>query len=103
MELSASNFLSGIVNCLKAIKLKKICFFFGKHAFGFVLSIILLELILGGVIFYRYAFLAEEAEPEIGSNHLKFKESVYRGILKEWEQREVKFQESFEQNLQSPF
>ena len=103
MELDSAKILSGIVNPLRAIKIKKICFFFGKHAFGLILSIILLELILGGTIFYKYGFLAEKAEPKIGSNNFKFRESAYQEILKEWEQREVKFQEFFGQDIQSPF
>jgi len=102
MELDSAKILSGIVSSLRAIKIKKICLFFGKHAFGLILNIILLELILGGIIFYKYAFSAEKAEPEI-SNNFKFKENSYQEILKEWEQREAKFQEHFGQNLKSPF
>jgi hypothetical protein len=103
MELDSAKILSGIVNSLRAIKIKKICFFFGKHAFGLILSIILLELILGGIIFYKYAFLAEKTEPGISANNFKFKENSYQEILKEWEQRDIKFQENFGQDIQSPF
>jgi len=103
MELDFTKILSGIVNSLRAIKIKKICFFFGNHAFGLILSIIFIELILGGLIFYKYAFLAEKAEPEIGSNNFEFKENYYQEILKEWEQRDIKFQEQFGQNIKSPF
>lgn len=84
-------------------KLRKIIWFLGEHAFGLILSIVLLELLLGGFIFYKCAFLAEKAEPEIGSDNFEFKESAYQEILKEWEQREIKFQEAFGQNLKSPF
>jgi hypothetical protein len=103
MELDFAKILSGVVNSLKAIKIKKIGFFFGKHAFGFILNIILLELILGGIILYKYAFLSEKANTEIDSNAFKFKENSYQEILKEWEQREIKFQEYFGQDLKSPF
>ncbi|OGZ62894.1 MAG: hypothetical protein A2998_00745 [Candidatus Staskawiczbacteria bacterium RIFCSPLOWO2_01_FULL_37_25b] len=87
-----------------AVKLKKVCLFLGKHAFFFILFMILLELIFGGFLYYNYAFLAEKEKPENGNNYFKFEDSAYQEILKEWEKREIELQEPVRaENYKNPF
>ena len=83
------------------IKLNKIKNFFeklpetlGERAFLSSLGLLLLSLILGGLIFYQYAILAEKKEPEISKKPLQFNEKNYQEILRVWQEKEKRFQEA---------
>ena len=80
---------------------KKIKEFFGKlprilgeHHFLTLLAFILLALILGGLTFYQYSFLAERTEPEVWEKPLHFHEKTFQEILKIWENRQKRFEEA---------
>ncbi len=69
------------------IFLKKLPRMLGEHAFIFFLTIILLELILGGLLFYKYNILAEKVRPKVVEKPLQFEEKVYKQVLNEWAER----------------
>lgn len=86
---------------LKQIKLSQITEFFkplprlmGEHAFPTLLVLIFFALLSGGLLFYKYGFLAEKAKPEARIQPLQFQEDVYQNVLKEWARREKRFQDA---------
>ena len=101
MRLDFHKLLTYIV--LRVNKTKKIFWILGMHAFLVIVIIVLLELFLGGFLFYRYVFLAERKEPEIVDHSFQFKEGAYQEILDQWDQRDLRLQESLEKEYQSPF
>jgi len=104
MDFNSAKLLAQIKSIFGAVKPKKISLFLGKHAFLLFLFIIVTELILGGFLYYKYAFLAEKEKPEIGNNYFQFEDSAYQEILKEWEKRNVESQEfSKVEKYKSPF
>jgi hypothetical protein len=91
-------------------KTKKINVFFkkvpkilGEHAFLSFLGLLILALILGSAVFYKYSFLAGEEEPESTEKPLKFKEKTYQEILKIWGKREKRFEEADSKEYPDPF
>ena len=62
-----------------------------ENAFRSFMILVCLALIFGCVLFYKYSVLAEKKEPEVFKKPIEFKENIFENILKEWENREVKF------------
>lgn len=69
-------------------KIKKIIWALGLRAFSLILFFILIDLIFGGFIFYKYVFLAQKEEPKAAENILKFDKKSYQGVLSELQARE---------------
>lgn len=83
------------------IKFSKIKGFFKKlprilaeYSFLTVLSLIFLALILGGIIFYKYNVLIEKTQPEIFEKPLHFDEKTYQAVLRVWQERQKRFEET---------
>jgi len=74
--------------------LKKIFWKIGENPLPAFFILLTLALFIGCLIFYQYSFLAEKKEPQIIEKPLQFKEDLYQKILKEWETRQRKFEES---------
>lgn len=64
---------------------KKIVWSLGLYAFWVILFLILIDFVLGGIVFYKYVFLAENEEPGGAKNVIKFDETTYQEVLKELE------------------
>ena len=62
-------------------KAKKLFWLLGLHAFSLILLLILIDLIIGGVIFYNYVFLAEQEVPKVTSTIIKFDDKSYQDVL----------------------
>jgi len=77
--------------------------FLGEHFFFSFLLIFFLTLILGGLIFYQYVFLAEKKEPNILERTIFFNEEAYEKVLEEWGSREKKIQEIDSGQYSNPF
>lgn len=91
-------------------KTKKIKDFFGKlpgilgeHQFIIALILIFFALILGGLSFYKFGVLAERKEPQILEKPLHFNEKAFQEILKIWEDRQKKFEETNLKEYPDPF
>ena len=84
-------------------KIKKIPWILGSYAFSIILILILLDLILGEFLLYKYVILVEIEKPKIVGNTLKFEYSAYQKVLEEWQTREQKFKESTAEKYSSPF
>jgi len=75
----------------------------GEHSFLAFCGLLLIALLLGEFIFYKYSFLAEEEKPETPGKPLKFKEKTYQEVLKAWQGREKEFKEIDLKEYQDPF
>jgi len=47
---------------------------------------------LGGVIFYQYSYSVQQKTPEVLEQPLKFDREAYEKVLKEWQERNERFQ-----------
>ena len=84
-------------------RIKRIPWVIGIHAFQCILILILVELMLGGLLFYQYIFLPKNSDPEIATYADKFGERTYQSILKEWKERESFFENIKQENYPDPF
>ena len=84
-------------------KIKKIPWILGSYAFSIILILILLDLILGEFLLYKYAILVKNEEPKVVGNTLRFEYNAYQKVLEEWQTREQKFEESTVEKYSNPF
>lgn len=92
------------------IKIKSITIFLKKttrelaeNAFSAFLVFFLLDLILGGTIFYKYIILAQRVNPQIEEKPFQFKEKSYETILEVWAKKEAKSKEIDTKQYLNPF
>ena len=67
------------------------------------LSLILISLIVGSFVFYRYSVLVEEKESGTVSKSLFLEEEEIREILKIWETRQNNFEQADLKTFPDPF
>ena len=82
--------------------LKKLPRILGEHSSLTFFGFLLIALILGGFVFYQYSFLAEKEKPE-AFQPLKFKEKTYEAILKTWQEKEKRLEETDFKEYPDPF
>ena len=82
---------------------KKIPRVFGENAFFASICFIILSLILGGLIFYKYSILAQKTKIDITEETFKFREKTYQEILIIWQEREEKFNQTDLKQYSDPF
>lgn len=92
------------------LKIKKIKEFFkrlprvlGERVLLTFLGLLLLALLFGGVIFYKYNILVKRVKVQIREESLQFQTKTYQDILKIWQEREKKFQETDFRIYSDPF
>jgi len=92
------------------LKLKKIEVFLKKlpkalaeRAFLTYLGLLVLALVLGSFIFYRYNILAKKTEVQISEKSLKFEEKTYDKVLKIWQEREERLKKADTKEYPNPF
>ena len=92
------------------LKIKKIKEFFkrlprtlGERAFLTFLGLLSIALIFGGIIFYQYNIFVKKTNVEIREQPLQFQTNTYQELLKIWQEREKKFQETDFKEYQDPF
>jgi hypothetical protein len=95
---------------LKKIQLKKFGSFLkklprllGEKAFLTFLGLLILSLILGTFVFYKYSFLIKKIEPQIIERPLKFQEKTYEDVLKSWQEKEERFKKADFKEYPDPF
>lgn len=84
-------------------KAKNALWFLGENAFLFILIFVLLGMLYGEFLFYKYVFLLRIENPEFTFTTIKFQKDVYDSVLKEWQTREDIFNDSSYQNYSDPF
>ena len=72
--------------------IKKIPWILGKHAFMVVLLLIILSIVFGVSVFYKYIYSVKISQPNIADSPSTFKSNIYQEILKDWEARDQKLQ-----------
>lgn len=82
---------------------KKILWFIGEHAFLAILFLILLDVIFGAFLFYKYLSLAETKTVRVNSAYFQFNDNTYQKVLKQQEIRSQKLEESLQKDYPSPF
>lgn len=73
---------------------KKLPEILAGHAFLSVLVIILLEMILGAVLFYKYSMLPEQTEIQAPEDVVQFKQEVYEEVSNKWIEQRRKFEKT---------
>jgi hypothetical protein len=81
---------------------KKAPWFLGQHIFLFVLLLILIDLIVGGIIFYRYAVIQAESMSEVNTN-VKFDSQSYSEVLNKIKARQELFEAPLQDDYKDPF
>mgnify|MGYP001577205517 CR=1 FL=1 len=84
-------------------KIKKIPWILGSNAFSIILIFILLDLILGEFLLYKYVIIVKREGPEIVQSTLKFEYNIYQKVLEEWQTRERKFEDFTVKIYSNPF
>ena len=64
---------------------------------------VLIELITGEFLIYKYIILPQESSPGSKSNPLKFEDSTYQSVLFQWQERGKKFNGQAAEKRSSPF
>ncbi len=82
---------------------KKLPWILGKNFFLASICFIILSLILGSFLFYRYNILAKKVELQITEKPLQFDEKTYQDILKIWQEREERLNEADLREYLNPF
>lgn len=82
---------------------KKILWIIGRRAFAVVLILILIDILLGGFLFYKYIFLAEKEKPNVDGAYFRFDDDSYQKILTQWQSRDQKLKDFLQKNYPSPF
>lgn len=75
----------------------------GDKAFLTFLVFLLMALIFGGIIFYKYNILIKKVQPEIVEKPIQFKEKAYQDVLKTWQGKEERFKETDLKQYPDPF
>ncbi|MBI3631461.1 MAG: hypothetical protein HY219_01165 [Candidatus Staskawiczbacteria bacterium] len=68
-------------------KIKEIPWILGRHAFLCILLFILIDILIGGFLFYKYVLLIEAKEVENVFVPNKFQENIYRFVIEEQQKR----------------
>jgi len=75
----------------------------GKRAFWLTILLILVDLIIGGAVFYKYVFYAENDKSYLNNPPLQFDENSYQEILSQWEKRDESLNQFIQKNYPDPF
>jgi len=84
-------------------KIKKLPRVLAENSFLTFLAFLVIAVILGVLIFYKYSILIKREGPEITEKPLKFEKRVYQEILKTWREREKEFEEADLKEYPNPF
>lgn len=74
--------------------LKELPRILGEHTFLSLLLLILIVLLFGAGIFYKYGILIKRETPPMREKIIPFKEKTFQRILKEWQIRESRFEKA---------
>lgn len=70
-----------------SVRVKKILWLLGLHAFLLILFLILVDLIWGGFVYYQYVYMAESQAPQANGSVIKFDAKTYQVVLDELQVR----------------
>lgn len=92
---------------IKLIKIKdllvKLPRILGEKAFLTFLGLLIIFLIFGAFLFYKYIFLVERIQPEAVDSYLQFDENLFQKISKKFNERERNFKITETKEYPDPF
>lgn len=83
--------------------LKGLLFTLAEKAFLTFLSLFVIALIFGAIIYYQYNVLAKKEEAQTIKEPLRFQEEIYQSVSRIWQEREKKFEGADSREYLSPF
>mgnify|MGYP001572470993 CR=1 FL=1 len=101
IKLPAGNF-KGISGSLGK-GFKKFLLKLGTRAFLVILLLLLITICFCAFLFYKYTALVKTADLEVSLIPAKFKETIYQSVIKEWQAREVIFNNPLQGDYTDPF
>lgn len=72
---------------------KKMPWFLAKHAFGVIIILVTIDLIIGGLVYYKFIYSVQS--DNLGSGAPLFQYESYRKIKSEWSEREAAAERSY--------
>src|SRR4030042_3604534 len=75
----------------------------GEKAFLTFLGLLVIFLIFGSFLFYKYILIVEKAKPENLDGLPQFNEGFFQEILQKFGERQKKFEETKTKNYPDPF
>jgi len=87
----------------KLASLKRILWLIGRHAFSVIIILILVDMLIGGYMFYKYIYSAEREKNSASKATFKFKEDAYQKILSQWQDRDQKLSNFSQKTYPDPF
>lgn len=104
MKLSSSSYLADSSSLLSELKsrFQKVFWYFGKHAFLFILIFVLLSIIFAETLFFNY-IISVNKESESTAVGTKFNKDIYDSVLKKWEERKNIFEDYTRNDYLNPF
>lgn len=82
---------------------KRLIWILADKAFLTFLILFLIGLIFNGIIFYRYNILIKKAEIKTTEIPFQFKEKIFQDVLKTWQEKENRFNETETKQYPDPF
>jgi len=83
--------------------IKRISVVIAQHFLLTNLFLFIISILLGGILFYQYAILAQEAEQEFIKKQSLLKEDIYNDVLRSWQEQQLRFNETDLQEYNDPF
>lgn len=74
-----------------------------EHAFLSVLSIILVELVFGGLLWYHYHTMVQKTEPEETLIAVQFDQNAYQEVRAVWQDQQKRFEAVNKKAYSNPF
>lgn len=84
-------------------KIKKIPKTLAEHLFLVFFGFLIIDLIIGSFVFYKYYLLIENSEVNISEKVLKFEENTYQEVLDQWQTREENLKSINSKEYFNPF
>lgn len=71
-------------------RLRGLPLFVGERAFWSIIVVILVELAVGGLLFYKYSVLPGNVKIEVSEKVVNFNKDDYEQVVKFWEERSAR-------------
>lgn len=84
-------------------RLKGLPLFIGERAFLSIIVVILIELVVGGLLFYKYSVLPGNVKIEVSENAVNFNKDDYERVVNFWEERSSRGRDTENKVYSDPF
>lgn len=84
-------------------KLKAAVISVAKHPFLYSFALFLISILLGGLMLYKYVYLADRIAINAPEASFLIEQGAYQKVLQTWQEQEVKFNEADSRIYSNPF